>query len=199
MRASPEGPLPTSSRDPREAEHLPVGRVRLGQPVAVQQRAVAGLELEALFLVVHAGHQPERHAAGPQLLHAVAGPHVRHVVAGVGELDLAADRVEHQGQAGDEHVRRDVHAEHLVDVAEDLAGRDQPGRRVPQQRVRAGHHQRGRDALVGDVADDEHDPAVRQRDEVVEVAAHRAGRAVERGHVPARAGRAGSSAGTAAG
>jgi hypothetical protein len=67
-----------------------------------------------------------------------------------------------------------------------LPGRDQPGRGISQQRVRAGHDQRGRDALVGDVADHEHDPAVRQRDEVVEVAADRPGRPVERGHVPAR-------------
>src|SRR6185437_5852423 len=77
----PRGSLADQLRDSREAEHLPVRRVRLGQPVAVQQGAVAGLELEGLFLVVHAGHQPERHAAGSQLLHAVPGSHVRHVVA----------------------------------------------------------------------------------------------------------------------
>ncbi len=48
----------------------------------------------------------------------------------------------------------------------------------------ARHDQRGRDALVGDVADHEHDPPVGQRDEVVEVSADRPGRAVERGDVP---------------
>src|SRR6185437_13164809 len=48
----PRGALADQLRDPREAEHLPVGRVRLGQPVAVQQGAVAGLELETLFLVI---------------------------------------------------------------------------------------------------------------------------------------------------
>jgi hypothetical protein len=83
-------------------------------------------------------------------------------------------------------VGRDVDAEHVVDVAEDLAGRYQPRRGIAQQRVRAGHDQRGGHALVGHVTDDEHDPAVRQRDEVVEVTADGPGRPVERGHVPAR-------------
>ena len=152
----------------------------------MQQRAVARLELEGHLLVRHARHQPQRHAAGPQFLHPAARAHVRDIVPGVGELHLAADRVQHQGQAGDEHVRRDVDAEHVVDVAEDLAGRDEPRRGVPQQGVRARHDQRRGNALVGDVADHEHDPSVRQRDEVVEVTADRPGRAVERGDVPAR-------------
>ena len=178
--------LTHQGRDPREAEHLAVRRVRLGQAVAVQQRAVTRLELEGHLLVRAARHQAQRHAAGAQFLHAALGAHVRDVVAGVGELHLAADRVQDQGQAGDEHVGRDVDAEHVVDVAEDLAGRDEPRRGVPQQRVRAGHDQRRGHALVGDVADHEHDPAVRQRDEVVEVTADGPGRAVERGHVPAR-------------
>src|ERR1700755_3631411 len=52
----PRGTLADRQRSPREAEHLAVGRVRFGQPVAVQQRAVTGLELETLFLVVHPGH-----------------------------------------------------------------------------------------------------------------------------------------------
>src|SRR6202034_818882 len=49
------------------------------------------------------------------------------------------------------------------------------GRGVAEQRVCARHDQRGGNALVGDVADHEHHPAVRQRDEVVEVTADRPG------------------------
>ena len=62
---------------------------------------------------------------------------------------------------------------------------DQPLRGGAQHAAGRGHHQGGRDALVGDVADDEADLAVRQRDHVVEVAADLAGRPVVGGDLPA--------------
>ncbi len=52
--------------------------------------------------------------------------------------------------------------------------------------MRAGHHQRGRDALVGHVADSDADPPAGHLDEVVEVATDRAGRTVVRGDLPLR-------------
>ena len=91
-----------------------------------------------------------------------------------------------QREAGDEHRVRHVVAQQVVDVGQDRTGRGQFGRGRSKQRMRAGHDQRCRDALVGDVADDDHDAAVAQRDEVVEVAAHLPCRPVERGHGPAR-------------
>ena len=48
-----------------------------------------------------------------------------------------------------------------------------------------GHDQGRRDALAGDVAADQADQAVRKLDEVVEVSAHRLGRLVVGGHIPA--------------
>ena len=64
-------------------------------------------------------------------------------------------------------------------------GDDQPGRLGPQDAVGRRHDQRGRHALVGDVADDDPELAVGQLEEVVEVAADLAGRPVVRGDVPA--------------
>ena len=58
-----------------------------------------------------------------------------------------------------------------------LAAKHAPGRR---------HHQRGGHPVPGDVADDEPDLAVGQRDEVVEVSADLRGGAVERRDLPAR-------------
>ena len=66
-----------------------------------------------------------------------------------------------------------------------VAGREELRRGRAQQRVRARHHERSRHALVGDVADHDHHPAVGQLDEVVEVAADLACRPVEGGDLEA--------------
>ena len=63
-------------------------------------------------------------------------------------------------------------------------GVDEPRRLGAKDRVGAGHDQRRGHALVGDVADDDPDPALAEVDEVVEVAADDAGRAVVRGDLP---------------
>ena len=170
----------------REAEHLAVGVVRLDDAVGVQEQGVAGLEHGLLLLVGHAGHEAERHAAGAQLVRAVGGLDVGQVVAGVGEAEVAGLGVEHAVQAGDEHLLRHVRAEVLVDALEHLPGVDQPLGRGAQHAAGGGHDERGRHALVGDVADDEADPALGQRDDVVEVAADLARGPVVGRHLPAR-------------
>ncbi len=124
--------------------------------------------------------QPERHARGPRLDDAVGGVDAREVVAGVGEPEVAGRRIEHGVEAGDEHVRRHLGAQELVGPAQDGARVDQARRVGAQDAVRGRHHHRGRHALVGDVADHEPDATLRQRDEVVEVAADLPGRAVVR-------------------
>ncbi len=72
------------------------------------------------------GDEAERHAPRPQLDGAVGRPHVRKVVAGVGETEVPGGRLEHAVEAGDEHLRRHVRAEVLVDPLEDDAGVDEP-------------------------------------------------------------------------
>ena len=106
--------------------------------------------------------RPERHAPRAQLDRAVGGLDVGQVVAGVGEPEAPGRRLEDAVQAGDEHLRRHVRAQVLVDPLEHRARVDQPLRGGPQHAAGRRHHQRGRDALVGDVADDEADPAVRR-------------------------------------
>ena len=69
-------------------------------------------------------------------------------------------------------------------MLEDLRGRDEPRRIATQDGVGPGHDEGRRHALVGDVADDDADPAVGELDEVVEVAADDAGRTVVGGDLP---------------
>ena len=106
-------------------------------------------------------------------------------MAGVGEAEVAGLGVEHAVQAGDEHLLRHVRAQVLVDALERLAGLDEPLGGGAQHAAGGGHHERGGDALVGDVADHEADLAAGQRDDVVEVAADLARRAVVGGDLPA--------------
>ena len=171
---------------PVEAEHLARRVVRLDEAVAVEQDVAVGGDRRLGLLVDDARHEPKRHARGAQLGDVVAAAHEGQVVAGVGEHDVPGRRIEDREQAGHEHACRHLRAEQVVGPRQDLARGEQSRRLGAQHGVRPGHHQRGRDALVGHVTDGDADPAVAHLDEVVEVAADRAGRAVVRGDLPLR-------------
>ena len=186
MSSPPPGWPSDRVLQPREAEHVAVGRVRLDDAVGVQEHRVARRQDGLLLLVVHARHEPERHAARAQLDDAVRGLDVGEVVPGVGEPQAARGRLEDAVEAGHEHLGRHVGAQVLVDALQDDPRIDEALGRGPQHAARGRHDQRRRHALVGHVADDEPDLAVAQRDDVVEVAADLAGRAVVGRDVPAR-------------
>ena len=106
-------------------------------------------------------------------------------MAGVGVAQMPGRRVQDAVEAGHEHVLGDIRHEAVVDAREHRAGLGQALRAGAHDASRRRHHHRGRNALVGDVADHEADAPVAELDEVVEVAADRARRAVERGQIPA--------------
>ena len=138
----------------------------------MQEDALAGREHRLLLLVLHPWHQAQRHSPRTQLLDAVGGLHVGHVVARIRESQQPARRIEHSVEAGDEHLLGHVGTEVVVHPLQHVPGLDQPLSRGPQDAAGGRHHQRGRHTLVGDVADDEPDPPVGQRNDVVEVTAH---------------------------
>ncbi len=113
------------------------------------------------------------------------GVHERQVVPGVGVAQVAARGIEHAVEAGHEHVGRDLGAEVVVHALQHRAGREHPLRRCAKHAPGSRHHHRGGDALVGHVAHDQADQPVGEVDEVVEVAAHGARRAVVGRHLPA--------------
>jgi len=102
--------------------------VRLGEPVGVQQQLVAGRDGRGGLLIGAARQQPQRHAGGAQLGHAVLAAQVGEVVAGVGEAQLAAGRVEHGVQAGDEHVLEGLAQQQVVGALQHLGRRPEPRR-----------------------------------------------------------------------
>ena len=170
----------------REAVHLAAGAMLLDHPVRVQQHRVT-LADEALGLLVRdIGHEAEREAGRAQLDDALGGPHVGQVVTRVREHEAPGVGLEDAVQAGHEHAGRHLGREQLVRPGEDLAGLDEPGRLGAQDRMCPGHHERGGNALVGDVAHDDADASLAEVDEVVEVAADDPGRAVVRGDLPLR-------------
>ena len=87
-------------------------------------------------------------------------------------------------QAGHEHPGRHLGHEQGVGPPQDLARRVAAAGFGAQDGVGPGHDQRRRDALVGHVADGDADASARHLDEVVEVAADRAGRTVVGGDLP---------------
>ena len=106
-------------------------------------------------------------------------------MTGVGVGESAGRRVEDAVEAGHEHALRHLRQQDLVGSLEHCRWFDEARRFAAQDGLRAGHDQRRGHALVGHVADDDADAAVRQRDEVVEVAAYRPGGAVVGGDLPA--------------
>jgi hypothetical protein len=110
---------------------------------------------------------------------------VGQVVAGVGEAQPAALRVEDGVQAGHEHIRWNLVHQYIVDAPEHRPGRLETPGGSAQHAARCSHHQRGRHALVGDIADHQAQPAIRQLDEIVEVAANLARRLVVAVDLPA--------------
>ena len=99
----------------REPEHGAIDRVRLGDPVAVQQEDVPRRERRLPLLVAHAGHRAERHPGRAQLDdRSVGTANEWQVVAGVREAEPPGRRLENGVEAGDEHVVRDVGVEEVV-------------------------------------------------------------------------------------
>ena len=98
---------------------LPSRVVRLYEPVAVEEHARVKIEGCVALLVVHSGHQPERHAGGAELGLLGAIAHERQTVSGVRIAQVPARRLEDPVEAGHEHVLRDLWAEVVVDSAKD--------------------------------------------------------------------------------
>ena len=92
-------------------------------------------------------------------------------MAGVGEDDLAGGGVEDREQAGHEHPGGHLRDQQRVRAAEDLGRGVAAAGLGSQDRMRPGHDERGRHALVGDIADRDADAPAGHLDEVVEVAA----------------------------
>ena len=106
-------------------------------------------------------------------------------MAGVHVRQLAGGHVEHRVEQRDEAVARRLPA-HL-----DVQPRHQRGRLEPlvderaHHREQQRHQQRRGTAFAGDVADGRDETAVAERQDLVEVAAHRVGRPAQSGDVGA--------------
>src|SRR5215207_1020193 len=74
----------------------------------------------------------------------------------------------------------------IIGLLEYRAGRHEPRCVTSKDAVGRGHNERSGDALVSDVAGDERDLAVGQREEIVEIAADRARRPVVSCEAPSR-------------
>src|ERR671914_313173 len=154
---------PYQALQPREAEHLVVRVVRLNQPVAVKQDALAPLKGDLLLLVFHPRHQAQGHPSRPELLHITAVmPQVRQVVASVGKDETPAVGIEDGIQAGDEHVGRDVYNQRFVRPLQDLRRWEETLGRDTQHGAGRRHYQRGGYALVGHITNDETEASIVQ-------------------------------------
>src|SRR6185295_17384384 len=104
---------------------------------------------------------------------------------GVGEHALARANIERQIDAGHEDVVLPALEERSIDALEHRGGIARSRRRDSKIACDAGHEERSRDTLAGDVADEDAEPMLRQPEDVVEVAAHPVGRAIFRDELDA--------------
>ncbi len=147
----------------------------LDQAVRVQEQGRAGRGVQLHGLEVHAAHADRGAGRDPQHLGVAAQVQQDgRRVAGVGDGDAVRDRVVDRVQAGGHAVGAQALGL-LVQVVQHLLRRQvEPGqvlRRGPQ----LAHDGRRRHGVAHHVADDQRDPAARQRDGVVPVAAHPGG------------------------
>src|SRR5215210_825342 len=91
-------------------------------------------------------------------------------MSGIGVLQPPSPAIQKGGQAGNVHVGRDILVESVIDVFQYLPWRAQP---VGGLQHRAGdrHHEGRRHSLAANISHDQPQPAVRQLQEIVEVAA----------------------------
>src|SRR5215216_343781 len=112
-------------------------------------------------------------------------PQVGQIMASVGVPQSTAMWVEDGVEAGDEHVGRDVCTEDLVGFHQRLPRRRASLGNGAKDALGVGHQHGCRYPLAGDVADDETQVAIRQLEEVVEVAAHLTSGLIVFGDLPA--------------
>ena len=143
----------------------------LGQSVGVEEYRRLWLDDDLLQGITPSVHHTERNIRlDGQHSDALSDEH-RGVVAGVAVAQTTRWQVERAEETSDKHIRF-VHFRHrVVHQGQNAAGVGLVGRVGAEQRACHRHHQRGRNTLSTDVADDEKQFFVAEI-EVVEVAAH---------------------------
>ena len=166
------GSLFETGGEPFLAEELVHAVFGFGHAVGVEEEPVSLSEIERLFAVryaVHAGkHKPA--AAPDEGRFSVRDQHGR-VMPRADESEFAGRDIEHADPRGDEHVGRVVAAEALVRDPDRFRKRRKIAYAVLDGRLRRRHEQRRRNALAGNVRDDDREPIPVHEEYVVEIAA----------------------------
>ena len=157
------------------------------KPVGVQQQAVAGLHVDGLLTEQGVGADPQRRArVVDHLALAVGTQQDQRRMARRGHRDLAGLHVQQAVRRGDEQARGAAFVTNVrVGAAEHDRRRDRPlrvGVRHADALLEQHGQHRGADAMAGRVRHVGHHVAIVDADNVVEVAADVAARAVDRVH-----------------
>src|SRR5271156_5279672 len=170
--------------EPRYAELLAVDILRLDQPVAVaDEQRIARHRDDALFVIVVLD-DPENHAAFIEVQRFGRTQQERGKVSGVAVAQRACGTVVHRNKERREAVVTRIAHQMLVEPryefrgAQPLAARRQ--HLAAQRRLQAGHQQRGGNSLAGNIGDGDSHLGGADLNEIVVIAADRAGRFANR-------------------
>ena len=163
---------------PVNAEHFGLCIGRFGHTVRIQEEGIARFEPERVFLVVNAVHRTDCDAVLVliQLVDTAVPLDDRILMTGIGGRQSACGNFKNAEPDGHEHLDLIVGAECFVGLGENIGSRSAEHCTALQNGLGNHHKQRCRNALSGDVGNDETEMIFVDQEEIIEVSADLSGR-----------------------
>src|SRR2546421_3847355 len=141
----------------------------LHQAIAVEKHTLVRGQRYLIVVVACTGHHPKRHPCCPQFRDAAAVSSIRPIMPGIGIVQPTIIRIKNSIEAGDKHARWSFRIEQVVDPRKYFTRRERPLGRGTNHSAGGRHHQGGGYPFTGDITDDQTQPAILKREEIVEV------------------------------
>ena len=146
---------------------------RFRDAVRVDKDPVAGIQLKLVFLIFHPVHcsQGDPVPVFDQFVSAAGTHDSRIFMPGIGAYRLPGLQVDNAQPDGDKHLRVVPFTEDTVCLGQHFRRAPAGFRQGPDRRLGPHHEQRCRDPFAGNIRNDQRNPVLIHKEEIVEVAA----------------------------